>query len=85
MFSTVRYFIKTSLVFLSIGVTTGLSMTVARHLFDGLVVGETFQLINDHEPRPLFYQFQFERPGQYEWAYEEQGPAVWRVNITKVK
>lgn len=53
--------------------------------FDELAVGETFQLINDHEPRPLFYQFQFEHPGQFEWAYEEQGPTVWRVNITKVK
>jgi uncharacterized protein (DUF2249 family) len=53
--------------------------------FDGLTAGETVQLINDHEPRPLFYQFQFERPGQFEWAYIEQGPTVWRVNITKVK
>lgn len=32
MFSTVRYFIKTSLVFLFVGITTGFSMTVVRHL-----------------------------------------------------
>jgi cbb3-type cytochrome oxidase subunit 1 len=32
MFSTVRYFIKTSLAFLFVGITTGLSMTVMRHL-----------------------------------------------------
>lgn len=32
MFSTVRYFIKTSLAFLFVGVATGLYMTVVRHL-----------------------------------------------------
>jgi uncharacterized protein (DUF2249 family) len=53
--------------------------------FDALAVGETLQLINDHEPRPLFYQFHHERPGQFEWMPIEQGPIVWRVNITKVK
>ena len=53
-------------------------------LFDSLNPGETFQLINDHDPRPLQYQFQFERTGQYQWEYVEQGPLVWRVNISKV-
>ncbi|HEY4613014.1 MAG TPA: DUF2249 domain-containing protein [Bacteroidota bacterium] len=52
--------------------------------FDRLTAGEFFQLVNDHEPRPLFYQFQFERPGQFTWEYVEQGPTVWRVNITKL-
>ncbi len=51
--------------------------------FDELAKGETFQLVNDHEPRPLFYTFQIERRGQFQWEYVEQGPQVWRVNITK--
>ncbi|MFB6097393.1 MAG: DUF2249 domain-containing protein [Haloferacaceae archaeon] len=29
--------------------------------FDGLESGEELQLINDHEPRPLFYELQAER------------------------
>jgi heme/copper-type cytochrome/quinol oxidase subunit 1 len=33
MFSTVRYFIKTSLGYLFVGIATGLYMTVVRHLF----------------------------------------------------
>lgn len=53
--------------------------------FDKLTAGDAFQLVNDHEPRPLLYQFQFEHPGQFSWEYVEQGPAVWRVNIAKVK
>lgn len=52
--------------------------------FDELAKGEAFQLINDHEPRPLLYQFQFERTGQFEWHYVEQGPEVWRVDIKKI-
>jgi heme/copper-type cytochrome/quinol oxidase subunit 1 len=32
MFSTVRYFIKTSLTFLFIGILTGLSMSFSRHV-----------------------------------------------------
>jgi uncharacterized protein (DUF2249 family) len=52
---------------------------------DSLEKGEGFILINDHEPRPLYYQFQAERPGQFQWDYLEQGPEVWRVNIKKCK
>ena len=51
--------------------------------FDELTCGETLQLINDHEPRPLLYQFQIERRDQFKWDYIEQGPEVWRVNISK--
>lgn len=51
--------------------------------FDALSAGETFQLINDHDPMPLYYQFQAERANQFGWYYIEKGPEVWRVNITK--
>lgn len=34
MFSTVRYFIKTSIIFLLIGVVTGLYMLIARNYFN---------------------------------------------------
>ena len=49
--------------------------------FEALQVGERFQLVNDHDPKPLFYQFKAERAGQFSWDYVEQGPSVWRVNI----
>ena len=29
--------------------------------FDGLETGETLTIVNDHEPKPLFYEFQAER------------------------
>lgn len=51
--------------------------------FDGLTVGASFELVNDHDPKPLYYQFLHERPGQFDWEYLEQGPEVWRVTISR--
>lgn len=51
--------------------------------FDQLPNGGWFVLVNDHDPKPLYYQFQFERSGQLDWEYLESGPEVWRVRITK--
>ena len=51
--------------------------------FDGLDVGSTLLLINDHDPKPLYYQFNFERPGKFEWEYIEEGPVTWKVHIKR--
>lgn len=51
--------------------------------FDGLKEGETMELINDHDPKPLQYQFLAERANEFEWEYLEEGPDVWRVAISK--
>jgi uncharacterized protein (DUF2249 family)/hemerythrin-like domain-containing protein len=55
--------------------------TMIFDTFSGLKPGEAFVLINDHDPRPLYYQFQAEHTGQFSWDYLEQGPEVWRVRI----
>jgi uncharacterized protein (DUF2249 family) len=49
--------------------------------FENLKSGEAFLLVNDHDPKPLYYQFKFEREGQFTWDYLEQGPQVWRVRV----
>lgn len=51
--------------------------------FEDLKPGEAFLLINDHDPKPLYYQFEFERTGQFTWEYLEQGPTVWQVRVGK--
>ncbi len=43
--------------------------------------GNGFLLINDHDPKPLQYQFEAEYQGQFTWDYLESGPKVWRVRI----
>lgn len=51
--------------------------------FNGLKPGEAFVLINDHEPKPLLYQFQMEHDGAYDWWVLESGPEAWRVQIAR--
>ena len=51
--------------------------------FDNLKSGSSMVLINDHDPRPLRYQLAAERPDTFEWTYQEEGPAVWRVRIDR--
>jgi len=51
--------------------------------FDQLAPGEAFLLVNDHDPRPLFYQFNVERPGAFGWEYQEEGPDLWQVRISR--
>lgn len=50
-------------------------------MFDALSPGQAFELVNDHDPKPLYYQFQAERPGLLDWQYLEEGPERWRVRI----
>ncbi|MCH2222338.1 MAG: DUF2249 domain-containing protein [Dechloromonas sp.] len=51
--------------------------------FDKLQPGEALLLVNDHDPKPLFYQFQAEASGEFTWDYLENGPEVWQVRIGK--
>lgn len=51
--------------------------------FEALKAGESFTLVNDHDPKPLHYTFKAELPGKFEWEYLEAGPELWRVRIGK--
>ncbi len=55
--------------------------TLIFDAFELLAPGQSFVLVNDHDPKPLYYQFQAEQPGKVRWEYLEQGPEVWRVRI----
>lgn len=43
--------------------------------------GEAFALVNDHDPGPLYQQFNAQFPGQFEWEDLARGPDLWRVRI----
>lgn len=49
--------------------------------YEALEPGAAFVLVNDHDPKPLYYQFAAEKAGEFSWDYVEQGPEVWRVRI----
>lgn len=49
--------------------------------FHALAPGTSYVLVNDHDPKPLRYQFEAEHAGEFTWDAIESGPEVWRVNI----
>jgi uncharacterized protein (DUF2249 family) len=52
--------------------------------FADLEPGQALELVNDHDPVPLFHVFQARIPGQFGWDYLQRGPETWRVAITKL-
>lgn len=52
--------------------------------WESLTPGQTLQIINDHDPKPLHYQFEAEQNGKYEWTYIKGGPKDWIVNIKRI-
>jgi uncharacterized protein (DUF2249 family) len=51
--------------------------------YDDLDVGESFVLVNNHDPRHLRDEFDTDHPGGYGWEYVERGP-TWRIRISKL-
>jgi uncharacterized protein (DUF2249 family) len=49
--------------------------------YGALGPGDGFVLVNDHDPKPLYYQFDAEHTDDFTWDYLEVGPEVWRVRI----
>jgi uncharacterized protein (DUF2249 family) len=50
-----------------------------------LAAGASLILVNDHDPKPLYYQLEAEHPKQFSWTYLERGPEVWQVRIGKIR
>lgn len=50
-----------------------------------LTAGNSFILVNDHDPKPLYYQLEAEYPSQFSWTYLEKGPDAWRVEIGRLQ
>lgn len=57
---------------------------IFQRWFD-LPVGQHFVLLNDHDPVPLYYQFNAEFSDAFQWEYLERGPEEFRVKITKLR
>jgi uncharacterized protein (DUF2249 family)/quercetin dioxygenase-like cupin family protein len=53
-------------------------------VYDGLGCGESFVLVNNHDPVHLRDEFEIEHAGSYAWKYLERGTREWRIQITKL-
>jgi uncharacterized protein (DUF2249 family)/quercetin dioxygenase-like cupin family protein len=52
--------------------------------YDALAVGESFILVNNHDPKHLRDEFDTDHPGGYGWDYLDTGPDAWRIRISKL-
>ncbi len=53
-------------------------------VWESLKSGQVLRIINDHDPKPLHYQYEAEQKGKYEWENEKSGPRDWIVRIKKL-
>ncbi|MGI8881067.1 MAG: DUF2249 domain-containing protein [Jatrophihabitans sp.] len=52
--------------------------------FSSLNVGESFVLVNSHDPKHLRQEFDRDHPGAYDWTYLPDGDArLYRILITR--
>lgn len=52
--------------------------------FDALGVGESFVLVNNHNPIHLRDEFDRDHPDGYGWEYLQEEPREWRIRITRL-
>ena len=53
-------------------------------VYGRLEPGESFVLVNNHDPKPLRREFQATYPDRFGWDYLEAGPERWRVRIGRL-
>lgn len=54
-------------------------------LFKELPVGDSFVFINDHDPKPLYYEFRSIYGDVVGWEYLQRDPAEWKVRVTRTE
>ncbi len=53
--------------------------------FADIKPGEAFEFVNDHDPKPLYYQMEAESNEPFRWEYLEKGHDVWKVRVIKIR
>jgi len=57
---------------------------IISRMFENLMPEAALQLIADHPPKPLRYQFEMRYGDRFRWTYLEEGPEIWRVRLEHV-
>lgn len=52
--------------------------------YNALACGQSFVLVNDHDPKHLRDEFETDHPNSYRWEYINTEPRDWRIRITKL-
>lgn len=54
-------------------------------LFKDLPASDSFVFINDHDPKPLYYQMEAKNPELFKWEYLMMIPKEWMVKVMKLE
>jgi uncharacterized protein (DUF2249 family) len=54
-------------------------------IFKELPVGKSFVFINDHDPKPLYYEFRSVYGDVVDWEYLNRGGREWKVKVTRTE
>ena len=54
-------------------------------MFRELPADESFTFINDHDPKPLYYEFRSIFGDVVGWEYLERGGKAWKVRVTRTE
>lgn len=65
-------------------------ISIKRHekllkLFKELPVDDSFIFINDHDPKPLYYEFRSIYGNVVGWEYLQRGGREWKVKVTRTE
>lgn len=53
--------------------------------FKVLKAGESFIFINDHDPKPVYYEFKSIYGDVVAWEYLNKGGREWKVKVTRTE
>lgn len=56
---------------------------VIAQLFRNLPPGGGLEVVNDHDPKRLRFEFEARFGDRFVWTYLEDGPDRWRVRISR--
>lgn len=62
----------------------GFKKDIIFKAFEELSVGETMELVNDHDPKPLYQQFMLNYSEKFVWEYFEQGQKYGELELLKI-
>jgi uncharacterized protein (DUF2249 family) len=52
--------------------------------FRDLGVGDSLEIVDDHDPQALHHRLQAEASADFSWGPLQNGPEVWRVSLRKL-
>jgi uncharacterized protein (DUF2249 family) len=53
--------------------------------YDALAVGDSLEIVADHDPQPLYFMLRAERGEAFSWDLVESGPDLWRARVLRTQ